>query len=115
VKARSATSGEAWSSAIRRGVAWLLAAQNPDGGFGGARDVPSSIEEIALALEALAEVEEPRAAGSIERGLAWLAAATDEGTRFDTTPIGLYFARLWYSERLYPLIFTASACERALG
>src|SRR3989442_11024674 len=35
-------------------LAWLLRAQNPDGGWGGARDVPSSIEETALAVNALA-------------------------------------------------------------
>ena len=29
--------------------------------------------------------------------------------RFPAAPIGLYFARLWYHERLYPLIATVSA------
>ena len=30
----------------------------------------------------------------------------------DATSIGLYFAKLWYSERLYPLVFTVAAMER---
>ena len=29
------------------------------------------------------------------------------------TPIGFYFARLWYFEKLYPLIFTVAALRRA--
>jgi squalene-hopene/tetraprenyl-beta-curcumene cyclase len=28
-------------------------------------------------------------------------------------PIGFYFAKLWYYERLYPLIFTVAALGRA--
>jgi len=116
VKARAAAGGAAWSAAIERGTAWLVSAQNADGGFGGSQDVPSSIEETALAVEALAgSGETPGQSPVVERAMDWLTAATDGGTRFDTTPIGLYFARLWYSERLYPLIFTASACEHALG
>jgi squalene-hopene/tetraprenyl-beta-curcumene cyclase len=49
----------------------------------------------------------------VRRGLAWLARATDDGRQFRPSPIGLYFARLWYSEELYPLVFTAAACEIA--
>ena len=47
------------------------------------------------------------------RAVAWLQQATDNGTRFPPSPIGLYFAKLWYSERLYPIIFTVSALQRA--
>src|SRR5262249_13688462 len=38
------------SEPARRGVAWLLDAQNPDGGWGGAKGVPSSAEETPLAV-----------------------------------------------------------------
>ena len=38
--------------------------------------------------------------------------STAGGTRFDPSPIGLYFAQLWYAEKLYPLIFTVGALER---
>jgi squalene-hopene/tetraprenyl-beta-curcumene cyclase len=31
----------------------------------------------------------------------------------EPSPIGFYFAKLWYFERLYPLIFTVAALRRA--
>ena len=98
-----------------RGFAWLLANQNPDGGWGGRAGTPSSIEETALALDALAELPlgEPG-----RRGIEYLRIATRNGTHFPPSPIGFYFANLWYYEKLYPLIFTAAAlrrCEPAGG
>jgi squalene-hopene/tetraprenyl-beta-curcumene cyclase len=29
-----------------------------------------------------------------------------DGTDFPSAPIGLYFARLWYHEKLYPVVWT---------
>ena len=103
-----------WVEAGRRGVDWLLQACDADGGFG-------SIEETALALEALAtwqlagRTEElpARLRATIDGCVAWIIEHTREGTAFATNPIGLYFARLWYSERLYPLVFTVAALTRA--
>ena len=83
-------------------------AQNGDGGFGGAAGLPSTIEETALAVEALGSGE------AAERGRAWLVEKTAEGTRFDPSPIGLYFAKLWYWEKLYPILFTVGALGRIL-
>jgi len=100
-----------WKAAVERAKGWLLRAQNPDGGFGGAAGIGSTIEETALAAEGLA------AAGgadvAVARACRWLAERTSEGTRFEPSPIGLYFAKLWYWDRLYPLIFTVGALERA--
>ena len=98
-------------------LAWLLRAQNPDGGWGGAHDVPSSIEETALAVNALAACDDSPASGddaraAAWRGAEWLSARTEEGRSFPPSPIGFYFAKLWYYERLYPLIFTCEALER---
>jgi squalene-hopene/tetraprenyl-beta-curcumene cyclase len=131
---------------LARGERFLLDSQNADGGWGGAAGSPSSIEQTALALEALARIsrldrdwvvgwDQPPAGRSptlppgdekrweiglrpisptlltaaISRGTDWLIRATDGGQNFPATPIGLYFAKLWYSETLYPLIFTVSA------
>lgn len=74
----------------------------------------SSVEETALAVEALlpvADREEYRQ--SVERGLEWLVTAVERGDHRNAAPIGFYFAKLWYYEKLYPIIFTASALGRA--
>lgn len=91
---------------VEKGTSWLLEAQNADGGWGGAKNSPSSIEETALALAALNPLE---SADAIQRGAIWLVQHTRGGTQFPPASIGLYFARLWYSERLYPIIFTVHA------
>ncbi len=120
-----------------RGAAWLLAAQNPDGSWAGAMNIEhrtsniqhrseeaesrvsgpmsrvqgnGSIEETALAVGALAGVA--GAESAVERGVDWLIRATDGGRVTPSAPIGLYFAKLWYFERLYPLVFLAGALER---
>ncbi len=95
----------------RRGVRWLLSAQNADGGWGGAADTPSSIEETALAVEVLLGAEGAEAA--VNRGLHWLVQQVEVGGLDNPTPIGFYFAKLWYFERLYPVIFTVAALGRA--
>jgi squalene-hopene/tetraprenyl-beta-curcumene cyclase len=95
-----------------RGLEWLHRAQNTDGGWGGAPEVASSIEETALAVQALATLapDEPEA---LARGVAWLIEHTDGGRTFPPSPIGFYFARLWYYEELYAPIFTVGALESA--
>ena len=108
---------EADVSRVNRATQWLTRSQNSDGGWGGAVGVRSSIEETAFALEALCAVAETfgdaSLRSSIEKGIGWLIEATEEGCRFPTTPVGFYFAKLWYHEQLYPVVFTASALGRA--
>lgn len=104
-----------------RGASWLIEAFARDGGLGAASGLPPSIEETAVAVEALARVaaESPdaalraRALLKVEAGVGWLMDRTAGGTQFAATPIGLYFAKLWYDEELYPLVFTVAALERA--
>jgi len=75
----------------------------------------SSVEETAVAVEALASEENgPHPQPTTQRGVTWLMAAVESGRHRETSPIGFYFARLWYYEKLYPLIFSVSALGRAL-
>ena len=47
-------------------------------------------------------------------GVDWLIDRTDAGRAMPhPAPIGFYFAKLWYFERLYPLVFAAAALGRA--
>jgi squalene-hopene/tetraprenyl-beta-curcumene cyclase len=95
----------------RRGLKWLRNAQNEDGGWGGGPATPSSIEETALAVEILCADSAGHPAAL--RGLTWLMHRVEDGTWREPSPIGFYFARLWYFERLYPLIFTVAALRAA--
>jgi squalene-hopene/tetraprenyl-beta-curcumene cyclase len=92
---------------IASGVAYLLKTQKNDGSWGGDETAPSSIEETAVALTALCRTGASSAAR--EKAASWLISATREGTQFPPSPIGLYFARLWYHEQLYPVVWTLQA------
>jgi len=105
-----------------RGVRWLLASQNRDGGWGGGGSTPSSIEETGVALQAIARCarqERPlNFETSAQRAVGWLSNATEEGRAVEAAPIGLYFARLWYFEDLYPIVFALAGlldARRTLG
>lgn len=95
------------------GWRFLRDQQNADGGWGGARDAPSTIEETALAVEALANA--PMAGDSVRRGAQWLIHAVETDGWREPAPIGLYFARLWYFERLYPLVLAVGALGRLVS
>jgi squalene-hopene/tetraprenyl-beta-curcumene cyclase len=96
---------------LGRAIEWLLNAQNEDGGWGGARGTPSSLEETGVALSALGQVTTRQVAlhDAIRLGTRWLCSAANNHT---AAPIGLYFARLWYYEELYPLIFSVEGLQR---
>src|SRR5262252_197764 len=103
------------TEAARRGLQWLIRAQGDDGGWGGAPQTPSSVEETALAVDALLDCGE--VAGSkeaLERGIRRLVELVEDGGFVNASPIGFYFAKLWYFEQLYPVIFCAGALGRAL-
>lgn len=109
---------------MNKAVGWLLSAQNSDGGWGGAQAVESSIEETALAVDALAGLLSVRGGNellqlstekiehALRRGVGWLVEKTERGKTMQPEPIGLYFAKLWYFEKLYPAIFTVSALNK---
>ncbi|MDD4269571.1 MAG: squalene--hopene cyclase [Pirellulaceae bacterium] len=104
------------TEAARRGLRYLAASQREDGGWGAAPSgQASSVEETAVALEALlSAAASPPAQAAIESGLQWLVRAVEENRHRRAAPIGFYFARLWYYEKLYPLIFTVSALREAV-
>jgi len=112
--------GEASFRPIEKGAAWLLAAQKPDGSWGAPGNGPASVEETALAVEALAAVtalspahgSASQAREATMKGTRWLVDKVETGEWRRPSPIGFYFAKLWYFERLYPQIFTVSALGR---
>lgn len=95
-----------------RAVKFLLDQRAANGLWGGDATCPASIEESAVALEALGG--QPKGfqgltQDDLEKSLEAFCDTLDKGVPPVSTPIGLYFARLWYFERLYPLIFATSA------
>lgn len=100
---------------ILNAIKWLITAQNPDGSWGGDKSVAGSIEETALALDALAvsyktaKNKHTKIETAIYQAVAWMIENTNEIT---PAPIGLYFASLWYFEKLYPLTFAIAALQK---
>ena len=98
----------------------------------------SSVEETGLAVESLiecypvlrgvtetgADSQPPavkqntihdRVDQSLARGTAWLIRSVECGLHQRSWPIGFYFAKLWYYEKLYPQVFAAAALGRAVN
>ncbi len=81
----------------------------------------SSVEETSIAIEAL--VADLRHLGlvqstpsgeditTLDRSVSWLVQRVENDTWTQPAPIGFYFAKLWYYERLYPMVFTVAALE----
>jgi squalene-hopene/tetraprenyl-beta-curcumene cyclase len=102
--------------AARRALEWLVSVQQGDGGWGpvGRRDGVSSVEETAVAVEAhLAGSVDPVLQASADKGLRFLVEAISADRHRRASPIGFYFARLWYYEELYPAVFCVAALGRA--
>jgi squalene-hopene/tetraprenyl-beta-curcumene cyclase len=72
-----------------------------------------SVEETALGLEALAKVGLHHDA--IRQRTEWLVTKIESGEWRTASPIGFYFAKLWYYEDLYPLIFTTAALREVMA
>lgn len=103
-------------------VKWLVESQNDDGGWGGFKGGKSSVEETAWAVEALSRIfslpicgndYREKILGALFKGLNWLSNKVLSNEWKKPSPIGFYFARLWYYEELYPVIFTVSAFNSA--
>jgi squalene-hopene/tetraprenyl-beta-curcumene cyclase len=88
---------------------YLIQQQNGDGSWGGYKDVIGSIEETSLAICALAKKNRD----ACIKGYAWLEKEySTNGLK--SKPIGLYFATLWYDEKMYPLTFYIEALRRGI-
>ena len=93
---------------LAAGARWLERNVNDDGGWGGGPGAPSTVEETALAAQALcAMLDAPPSL--VARGLDWIAQHEPRDGDTEAAPMGLYFASLWYWERLYPLIYATAA------
>ena len=92
------------------GEKYLASVQNSDGSWGGALSVPGTIEETALAVSALSA---SRYRERCNGGLAWIESQRSR-LGWTSAPIGLYFASLWYDEKLYPVAFYLEALARML-
>ena len=92
---------------------WLVHAQNPDGSWGGFPKGSPSVEETALAVEALASLPcDGDTAAAVSAGVGWLMEKIESAEWLRPSPIGFYFAKLWYYERLYPDDFHGrGACQ----
>ncbi len=88
---------------------WLLNQQNKDGSWGGALGTKGSLEETSLSICALSKTNEE----SCLKGFQWLDKKFNKDG-LPSSPIGLYFAALWYDEKLYPLIYYTEALRRFL-
>ena len=99
---------------------WLLNAQHFNGAWSGGVCRDPSVEETALAVQGLAAVlhcdklfdddlDRAEVLTAMRRGVDWLVVRVESGTWREPSPIGFYFAKLWYYERLYPMIFTVGA------
>jgi squalene-hopene/tetraprenyl-beta-curcumene cyclase len=104
------------------GLRWLRENQNDDGGWGGGPSTNwnnpvlgnSSVEETALCTEIMLDDPSPESQSAAQNGIDWLLEATEANLITEPWPIGFYFAKLWYFEKLYPLIFATSTLNRAL-
>lgn len=85
--------------AVERAQTWLRARQNDDGSWGQSLHAATgTAEETGMVLCALPADDPSRPAAE-----AWVERHLQTG--FRPSPIGLYFARLWYSEALYPAVW----------
>jgi squalene-hopene/tetraprenyl-beta-curcumene cyclase len=93
---------------IYSGEGFLLSVQNEDGSWGGGKGIPGTIEETALAVSALSMGKHDEVCS---KAMDWLDGFYRKNG-LKASPIGLYFASLWYDEKMYPLTAYLDAVAR---
>jgi squalene-hopene/tetraprenyl-beta-curcumene cyclase len=98
---------------IKKGFSFLIKSQKADGSWGGNINVSSSIEETSLAVRTFAAYNMHDIANT---GAKWLVNELTDKDIFNisATPIGLYFASLWYYEDMYPIVFSLAALSNVV-
>jgi squalene-hopene/tetraprenyl-beta-curcumene cyclase len=108
------------TKAAEDGLNWIVQNQNADGGFGGGVSVAyadsslgqSTVEETALCVDALLNSKQAAHRAAAVKGVDWLRRAVAASAIETCHPIGFYFAKLWYHEKLYPIVFAMSAMAK---
>jgi len=95
---------------IALGEEFLVSAQNKDGSWGGNKNINGTIEETSLAISALQKREFDE---KVSLAFNWLNNSFKNGG-LKSAPIGLYFASLWYDEKMYPITAYLEAIVRYL-
>jgi squalene-hopene/tetraprenyl-beta-curcumene cyclase len=101
---------DAVAKAVQKSKEFIAAQQNVNGSWGAEKGIPGTLEETALAVSALTGLQYQ---AQCLKAFRWLEQ--EYNTNGSTpAPIGLYFATLWYHEKLYPQIFYLEALRRNL-
>jgi squalene-hopene/tetraprenyl-beta-curcumene cyclase len=111
----------------KRAALWMVHNQRADGSWGSGQRLcqtdtgthgaspTGSLEETALAVESLLPLASDAATETVvKQGLEWMVRVVEADSHRKCSPIGFYFAKLWYYETLYPLSFTVSALGQAV-
>ncbi|MCX8156100.1 MAG: hypothetical protein N3J91_06615 [Verrucomicrobiae bacterium] len=107
---------------LNSGVLWLVKHQNTDGSWGGGHGGPPSVEETALALEALAEaLQQPgpllletreQVRNALAWGANWLVQHLEGGNWTTPAPLGLQWGQFWYYEETWPALGVTRALAK---
>ncbi|NQU51250.1 MAG: squalene--hopene cyclase [Bacteroidetes bacterium] len=95
---------------INTAIQFLIHVQNIDGSWGGDYKIIGTIEETSLAISALIGTKHKIVC---QKGFQWLDQYFIKNG-LKPAPIGLYFASLWYDEKMYPLTAYLEAVSRSI-